>query len=814
MQRFWEILLGLDRGFLGRQGELNVQFNPSWPWQQYVGAVTWNLLLTVLAVVLVIYVYRREGRSRPVRVGLGVLRMALLAFLIALLNRPVLTLSQSRVEPSVLAILVDDSVSMRVRDAIASAPGSSATTQPAARLDQAKRLLSNDNAQLLRDLSRTHVLKLYSFNSGAQAIATIARHDEKDDANDAPDPATEVVAAIERLSPDGQNTQVLGSLRDVLEDLQGQRLAGVVLLTDGRETPARPLSEAMAALKDFDVKVYPVPLGSDRAPTNLDVQAVNVQDTAFKGDIVNVKVTVRATGYPAGHPIVLVLKDKKTGRSLPAPDGSLGETRAAVSDNGLVEAELQIKPEEVGTLDLQIEAVEQEGELDAEDNVRVAQVQVLDARIAVLYVDGYPRWDYRYLKNEMMRDKTVDISCLLTSADPAFAQEGDRPIRRFPESIEELLEYDVIVFGDVDPRQFTDAQLQLVSEFVAKKGGGFGMVAGPRWSPAAYRNTAIEPILPVNVAMVQEEDGRGATLTQGFRPVLTTVGAASSIFRFFTDRAANEKYLKDDLQPLFWYSRGQTTKAGVGEAYAEHPTDVGPDGRKTPVLVLGRFGAGRTLFSAVDDSWRWRFYTGESIFDTYWVQQLRYLARSKKLGQRRLTLTSLRPGYELGEQVRVNLRILDPQLLQQLPDQLRVDIQDEATGQTLRQETLQRQEGQNELYTLSYTADRVGRFVLKLPPIAGGIDAMDLPIEVATPRLELSQPQVDRQLLTRLASETLGQTVEPGEVRQTLPALIASAARIIPLEASQPLWDAPLALAIFAVLITMEWILRKTFGML
>src|SRR5439155_23581737 len=83
------------------------------------------------------------------------------------------------------------------------------------------------------------------------------------------------------------------------------------------------------------------------------------------------------------------------------------------------------------------------------------------------------------------------------------------------------------------------------------------------------------------------------------------------------------------------------------------------------------------MFSAIDDSWRWRFYTGESVFDTYWIQQLRYLARSKKLGQRRLTFTSARPAYELGEQVRLTLRVLDPQLVQQLHDQLRVDIVEE-----------------------------------------------------------------------------------------------------------------------------------------
>ena len=124
-----------------------------------------------------------------------------------------------------------------------------------------------------------------------------------------------------------------------------------------------------------------------------------------------------------------------------------------------------------------------------------------------------------------------------------------------------------------------------------------------------------------------------------------------------------------------------------------------------------------------------------------------------------------------------------------------------------------RQEGQADLYAASFTADRVGRFVAKLPPIAGGVDALDLPIEVIVPRLELNQPQVDRAALSRLASETMGQVVELDQAAK-LPQLIPSAAKIIPIDISRPLWDAPLGMILFVFLITTEWVLRKVYGML
>ena len=828
MQRWLERILGLDGGFLSRQGEFTLDFNPRWPFQEYVGAATWNVVLGALALALVIYVYRREGRSRFARATLGVMRAALLAFVIAMLNRPVLTLTQSRTEPSVLAVVMDDSISMQVRDGGAGPDGSAMS-----RLQAVLELLNGDNQKLVRDLVSAHDLKFYRFNRDAQPLTTVTSETFAPKSKDAGAPTTRPAAAsiseaFAALRPTGQSTQPLSSLRTVLEELQGQRLAGIVLITDGRDTPQESLADGLAAIKEFGAKVYPVAVGSEKPPQNIMLESVTMQDAAFVKDVVNVRTQVRAIGYPDGHQVTVALRDKRTNQPLTGSDGKpVTQTITITGGDASQEVELNFKPTEVGTLDVAIEAVRQAGEVDEEDNARLAQVEVLDAQIAILYCEGYPRWDYRYIKNEMMRDATVDISCLLFSADRGFAQEGDKPITRFPESMSEMLEYDVVLFGDVDQRQFTDAQLQLVNDFVAKKGGGFGMVAGPRFSPHAYNGSPIESVLPVTISRVQPPEEFAQNIAQGFRPALTKDGEISTIFRFFENRELNAKFIKDDIQPIFWYCKGITAKPGLGEVYAEHPSDLGPDGRKAPLLVLGRFGAGRTLFSAFDDSWRWRFYTGESIFDTYWVQQLRYLARSKKLGQRRFTLASLRPAYELGQKVEVSLRILDPELLQQLPEQIGVILENE-NGQAVRQDTLQRREGQNDLYVASWTADTVGRFTFRLPALSSGAEGADLPIEVHVPRLELTQPQVNRDLLSRLATTVaeaqdasgpdldklrLNADSSPATVREELKK-IPSAAAIIPVYTNEPLWNAPLAMVIFVLLITLEWVLRKVYGML
>ena len=764
MHRLWEILLGLDKGFLGREGELHWHFNPHWPMQRLIGAASWNLLLGVAIAVLVYQVYRREGRSRQARILLGGLRAMLLGFILALLNRPVITLEESINEPSILAMVVDDTISMQVKDAAENG------SPPMSRLEAIGSLLTGADASLLRELAKTHVLKFYRFTSAdgtaAEPIATLDwKDDTKKSAKDRDASLAMAIApavdAIGKLKPLGNRTQVVSSVRSVLESLQGQRVAGVVVLTDGRDTPAENLADAVAAVKNFGVKVYPIPVGSDKAPQNIDVRAINVQDSAFKGDVVNVKAIVHGTGYEQGHAVHLVLLNGKTKVALRGADGQSVEKTIALDGDKPQNVELQFKADQVGMLDVTVEATPQEGEISESDNRRTSPMEVLDAKINVLYVEGYPRWEYRYIKNEMLREPTINLSCYLQSADSGFTQEHSRidnsvglkyfPYNKFPESPEQLQEADVVLFGDVDPQRLSDSQLQMIRTFVEEYGGGFGMIAGTSWSPLAYRNTPIQDLLPVTIANVQA--GPPGAISSGFRPVVTKEGEESSIFRFFGDRPKNEQYMKERIPPLFWYCRGVSPKPGLGEVYAEHPTDTMADGRKAPILVVGHFGAGRTLFSATDDSWRWRFYTGESVFDTYWVQQLRYLARSKKLGSRGMTFTSLRDSYEVGDQIRLSLHILNRKLLQQLPEELAVEIND-GNGQIIRRETLVKQEGQGDTYIAQFAAERIGSFTAKLPPITAEARELNVRLDVTVPAKELEQPQVDRTLLSRLASET------------------------------------------------------------
>jgi uncharacterized membrane protein len=788
--RALELLLGLPAGFLQQRGDWSLQLHPAWPGEQVLGAAVWNLLLVGLMLLLAVHVYRRSKIPLPIRLLLGALRLASLALLLFLLNLPTLTLSSNTVEPSVLAIVVDDSSSMRVPDA-----GDAA--RPQSRLAAAQALLSGHDGEVLKTLGRTHQLRLYRFDRDAAPLAS--------------------PQSIATLTADADATQVVPSLLTVARDLQGQRVAGIALLTDGRDSPTQSAAADLDRLKGMGMKVYPVAIGTTQAPRNIQVQSVSADDIAFSGDAVNVVATVRATGFEPNHRVHLVLKDKKTGAVLLQPDGQPAQTTVVLPGDQSVSAELQWQTSAVGDTELSVEAPVEPGEIDATDNARSVNVSVLQAKIAVLLVDGSPRWDYRFLKTALLRDKSVSVSCILSSADLDFDQEGNKPLPtsgssgapHFPDTLEQLMDYDVLVVGDVDPHFFTDDQLQLINDFVSR-GGGFMMVAGERWSPQAYRGTPLEAVLPVTLAHVEATDA-DVPITHGFRPVVTPAGEALGIFRFFPDRAVNDRFLRTTLPNLFWYCRGVTAKPGVGEVLAEHPSDIGPDGHPAPLLVCGRLG-GRTLFSGIDDSWRWRFFTGEPVFDSYWVRQLRYLARGRRLNQRQLALTADQASYELGAPVRLTLRVIDPGLVRQLPDQVPVQLRD-AGGQPVRTASLVRTgEDGGEVYAASFTADRVGAFHVQVPSLAAGLDPLEAAFSVFLPRLELADARVDRQQLDRIASETAGVSTDLAHAAHQLLA-IPSAEKLIPQTVGRPLLATPATLALFVLLLGGEWSIRKSVGM-
>ncbi len=218
-----EIILGLPGGFLSREGQFTLQFNPTWPLQQYVGgAAVWNFILAGLALALVVYDLSARGADAgSSAVRWGACGRRLLGLVLLLLNRPVLTLGQERREPSVMAFLIDDSLSMKVPDA-ASADG-----KPQGRLDAVVDLLPVRTVNCFAGWRRFMTCgftisaggRRKSRQSGARRLQTPTRKLRRGD-------RSRRFRRMQRSESGGDGTQMVPALTSVLQDVQGQRRGG------------------------------------------------------------------------------------------------------------------------------------------------------------------------------------------------------------------------------------------------------------------------------------------------------------------------------------------------------------------------------------------------------------------------------------------------------------------------------------------------------------------------------------------------------------------------------------------------------------
>ena len=391
------------------------------------GALAWNLSLAVAALALVVYVYRREGRSVGVRVSLGLLRTALIAFVLLLLNNPVLTRIRTLIEPSVVAVLVDVTQSMKVRDV-----QNGADTAGPSRLEAVVNLLDVRESPASASPGKSPHAAVFHLRPERPFAGRDAG--SRRQARQKAEPAAENAWSPPCTSskPTGSSTQVVPSIITVLDELAGPA-------TGWRGRDHRwPRHAQPAAAGSLTRRSRAMACGSIRSPSDPISRRTTSKCSRWRCRTAHSRVTsstyasiVRGTGYEPNHPVRLKLTDKRTGPSTAAAlTGAASRRPSTFPTIARSSRNCCSSPQDVGSLEVKVEAEKQPGEVDEQDNVRTAQLSVLDARIAVLYVDGYPRWEYRYIKNEMIRDKTVDISCLLTSADQTFAQEGDPASRR------------------------------------------------------------------------------------------------------------------------------------------------------------------------------------------------------------------------------------------------------------------------------------------------------------------------------------------------------------------------------------------------
>lgn len=765
----------------------------AWGWPPWV-----TLLLAAFAVALVVGVYVREGRrSRRYRMTLAAMRLGLVA--IAMLMIAQATLSFSRTGLPYLAVLVDDSLSMTTVDHYADQPRQAMYRQlkradkPNAELSRwnlAQSLLIEDDAALLHDMAQRYKLRFYYLNETRPAR-------QQDIAG--------IVAELRATVPTGRQTRLGDGIRAVLDDLRGAAPAAVVLLTDGINTDGVPLAEAAEYAHRRGVPLFPIGLGSEEPLRDLKLSDLLVDDVVFLGDAVNFECKLSANGFD-GRKVAVTLREKDKPAVLAKVDVDIAAGQPSQ------QVRIPFRPTQVGQFEYVVEVEPQKGELQVENNRQARTVQVRKEKIRVLLVQSSPSFEFRYLRNMLQRDETIALHTVLQEADLEHAEQDASALRAFPVRREKLFAYDVVIFGDVNPSLLSAAALKNLADFVDQpaKGGALILIAGPTFMPMAYGDTPLTRLFPFPSTVLSERGRAGqGVVTEPFVVRPTDLGLANPAMQL-GDTPTETQEIWRHLAPLDWLRELPELKPGV-RVLAEHPTRLAPDGRHLPVFCLQYVGAGKVLFHATDETWRWRYRTGDTYYARYWVQTIRYLCRAKLTDAGRpVILSTDRREYAQGEPVHLRARFADERLAPAADDGVTVAV--ELSGRQTQQLTLHRTAGRGWFECqLDRPAPGDYHAWIVAPALKGQTPATDF--TVTPPAGEFAEIRMNAAGLRRAAEQTGGRFYSFETADRLLRGLPSG--RQVPIETLPPLplWNRWPLLALFLGLLAAEWTLRKRAGM-
>jgi hypothetical protein len=751
---------------------------PGWGW----------FLLIVGCIALTWWSYRRLRGASSGRFALGAVRTALLLLLAVLIAGPALRIAHETIEEDWVVVLTDRSRSMAIRDGEPSANG------PRSTRDEALQSALTASKTTWESIGRDRSLVWLGFTGGAFDLTSGTS--ESSDA---------VVDAMRGASGElGDRTMIDDALTQALQRAAARPIAGIVVMSDGRTT-APPSRATIRRLQAAAAKVFVVPLGSTASAGDLAVAKVEVPRRAFVRDEVPVRVEIERSGDMALPNAKVKLVDVTTGATLaelPVPEFAPGSNTTAVT--------LLPRSDEPGQRDWKIELDAGAADLVAENNVRTAQLEMVDRPLRVLYIDGYPRWEYRYIKNLLIRESTIESSILLLSADRDFAQEGNLPITRLPRSAEEFAQFDLFIIGDVPAGFFTPEQLELMRDQVAQRGTGVLWVAGERATPKSWDGTALADLLPMRPPFAL------ATIDSPVNLVATSTATALGLLKV----GDGESWPVELADPKVGWSRlewaqaipmeqlkptAETLAVGVP---AEGST--GENARTWPLITTMKYGAGEIVYVATDEIWRWRYGRGERYTEQVWLPLVRMLGREALAGGgAAATLRAVPARVQLGQSVRLELVIGDARLVDRGDAAIGAEIRGAGSGggegtPSAELELLRTQRPGE--FAATVTPDAVGAYTVRVP--SGPASGAEVRFECERPDDETRRAAADHALLADLAKETGGAVITPDQLA-SLPDLLPKRSVVTEHATIEPLWDAPLSLILIILLATLEWLGRR-----
>ena len=707
-----------------------------------------------------------DGRVRD-RVVLTTLRVLALAVVLFCLFRPTLVVRAAVNQQNVVAVLLDDSRSMQIPDQ---------NGQPRA---QYLRTQFAEDGELMKSLKDKFLVRTFRFSSTAGRLGS-----------------------AQDMRFDGSQTKLGAALTGAREELAGLPVAGIVLVTDGADTTDTAIGDALLGLKAEKLPVFTVGVGSERLPRDVQIDRVSTPRTVLKNASMLLDVIVRQTGY-AGKVVTVDVEDE--GRIV----GS--EKVELPSDGSPATVRIRAQAAEVGPRLFRFRVAPQEGEVVTQNNVRESIINVRDDTERILYFEGEPRWEFRFLNRAVADDKNLLSVSLQRTADNKYMRlrgEPDEIVGGFPKTREELFKFRGLILGSVEAGLFSGDQLQMIADFVDKRGGGLLVLGGPRsLGEGGYGGTPVADALPLLIDPRTRASEPAPLARLKVSP--TRAGQSHAATQLAPTEAASAARW-NELPLVTSVNAPLPKKPGATELL------IGTDesGRPRTVLASQPYGRGKTIALTVQDTWIWQMDASISVEDqtheNFWRQMLRWLVDGvPDVVDVRMNADRVEPG----EPVTIDATVVDSQF---------VELND---ATVLAQVT--RPDNTTETVPLTWTGERDGHYrgtfvstktgsyeVAVDATRAGGqaVGSSTTYVRAVPSEAEFFDPTMHTQPLKRIAEETGGRFYA-ADAAKGLAEDVRVAGRGVTAVEERELWNMPIVLIMLLGLVCAEWGYRRVVGL-
>jgi uncharacterized membrane protein len=737
----------------------------------------WMIIFLVLISILTIYRLTNRYSSNLVRIISLLIKIGVLVFLFLPLLEPVLVVPNIVPNENFVVIMVDNSASMSIAD------GQFGQT----RYYDAKVLLNKKNEGIFNSIENDFKIRMYHFNKEASRVDSLSEYDIK-----------------------GWQTNFAASLQQVVSDFKGLPLSGILLFTDGGDNGLSDMNPVLNQLKDQEVPLHIVGLGEESIEADYELLEVKTNKGLTEGSGIEVTGKIRSWQQGSSSSMInvysgqdLVLSKKIDLRG----DGKIDFFSFFFDQNtqSATEYTVQISPSP--------------GESNLENNSLNILVDTKKDSIRVLYFQGHPLSEFKFIKRALEKDQVVDFTSISRTGTGKYYRQGirspDELAGGFPRSEAELYKFKAVIFGDVEAGYFSFEQLQMIEKFVSKRGGGFLMIGGKNsFTEGDYWRTPIEDILPVELdpqrRMIFQPDFNyfnASDTVAGYKFVPTREGLENPILKLSPELSKNN-LLWEELPNLFSINLFGSVKAGAVVLAEKSPDNFG---EAEPLLVIQRYGSGRTAALATTSTWRWKMLRDakDTRHERFWRQLVRWLGQDAP-GIVNVDLN--RDRFVINEEIPLRATVFDKNYDPLNFVEVSGTIAD-PSGEIQEIKFIQELNDEGE-YISKFVPRKSGIYLLEVEARKEGnlVGKKNQSLLSRPSKQEYYDAGLKQNFLKNLVEMTGGKYYSPenaGNISSNLKSRKTSKSILT----SEYIWDIPFFFIIIVLLLSVEWIYRRRRGL-